>query len=134
MTREQLEKVMTNETMKSVEPVIPVTHVNNLMYSIFSTEEVYINNQQIYNSNGLYAFKSLHFPTTSVGAISEYEGVLHCEAYDFEDDPEDVLKGPMHVPFIRRRVTTISKHEGFTLIWQTWYRSSLLLRSSCTQT
>ena len=45
-------------------PVPPVTHVNNILHSIFSKFEVFINNQQIYNSIGLYAHKSF-FPTTS---------------------------------------------------------------------
>ena len=40
------------------EEVARVTYVNNIMQSIFSNAEVYINNQQIYNSNGLYAHKS----------------------------------------------------------------------------
>ena len=40
------------------EEVARVTYVNNIMHSIFSNAEVYINNQQIYNSNGLYAHKS----------------------------------------------------------------------------
>ena len=40
------------------EEVARVTYVNNIMHSIFSNVEVYINNQQIYNSNGLYADKS----------------------------------------------------------------------------
>ena len=40
------------------EAVLLVTHVNNILHSIFSKVEVYINNQQIYNSNGLYAHKS----------------------------------------------------------------------------
>ena len=39
------------------EEVARVTYVNNIMHSIFSNVEVYINNQQIYNSNGLYAHK-----------------------------------------------------------------------------
>ena len=33
------------------EPVSLVTHVKNNLHSIFSNVEVYINNQQIYNSN-----------------------------------------------------------------------------------
>ena len=37
------------------EEVARVTYVNNIMQSIFSNVEVYINNQQIYNCNGLYA-------------------------------------------------------------------------------
>ena len=30
-----------------------LTHVNNLLHSLFSNCEVYLNNQQVYNSNGL---------------------------------------------------------------------------------
>ena len=40
------------------EEVARDTYVNNIMHSIISNVEVYINNQQIYNSNGLYAHKS----------------------------------------------------------------------------
>ena len=35
------------------EEVARITYVNNIMHSIFSNVEVYSNNQQIYNSNGL---------------------------------------------------------------------------------
>ena len=35
------------------EEVARVTYVNNILHSIFSNVEVYINNQQIHNSNGL---------------------------------------------------------------------------------
>ena len=63
------------------EEVARVTYVNNIMHSIFSNVEVYINNQQIYNSNGLYAHKS-YISNNFKAAISEYKGVLHCESYD----------------------------------------------------
>ena len=36
-------------------PVILVTHVHNLLHSIFFNVPVYINNQQIYNSISLHA-------------------------------------------------------------------------------
>ena len=49
---------------------------------------MYINNQQIYNSNGLYAHKS-YISNNFKAAISGYKGVLHCEGYDYEQDPED---------------------------------------------
>ena len=39
-------------------PIPLLTHVENILQSIFSDVEVYINNQQIYNSIGLYAHKS----------------------------------------------------------------------------
>ena len=35
-----------------------ITHVNNILHSNISNAEVYINNHQIYNSNGVYAHKS----------------------------------------------------------------------------
>ena len=71
------------------EEVARVTYVNNIMHSIISNVEVYINNQQIYNFNGLYAHKS-HISNNFQAAISEYQGVLHCEGYDYEQDPEDI--------------------------------------------
>ena len=52
------------------EEVARVTYVNNRMHSIFSNVEVYINNQQIYNSNRLYAHK-LYISNNFKGAITE---------------------------------------------------------------
>ena len=45
------------ETAKEDAPLPFVTHVNNILSSIFSNVEVYISNQQNYNSNGLNAHK-----------------------------------------------------------------------------
>ena len=70
-------KTEEEETAEEDNPVPPVTHVNNIFNSFFSNVEVYINNQQIYNSNGLYAHKS-YFSNKFKGAICEYKGVLHC--------------------------------------------------------
>ena len=50
--------------------VLLIIPVNNTMHSIFSNVEVYINSQQIYNSNGLYAHKS-YFSNIFKGAIPE---------------------------------------------------------------
>ena len=74
------------------------------MHSIFSNVEVYINNQQIYNSNGLHAHK-WYFSNNFKAAISEYKGVLHCESYDYEKDPEDV-SNPLPDPFFYRENET----------------------------
>ena len=63
-------KVEEEETAKEDDPVPLVTHVNNILRSIFSNVEVYINNQQIYNSNGLNAHKS-YISNNFKGAISE---------------------------------------------------------------
>ena len=76
------ESAVFNETSDGEgeqEEVARVPYVNNIMISIFSNVEVYINNQQIYNSNRLYAHKS-YISNNFKAAISEYKGVLHCEA------------------------------------------------------
>ena len=92
------------------EEVARDTYVNNIMHSIFSNVEVYINNQQIYNSNGLYAHKS-HISNNFKAAISEYNRVLHCEGYDYEEDPEDIAK-PLPDPFLAKRMKLLSRPDG----------------------
>ena len=69
--------------------VARVTYVNNIMHSIFSNVEVYINNRQFYNSNGLYAHRSYISNSFRI-AIFDYKGVLHCEGFDYEQDAEDI--------------------------------------------
>ena len=89
------------------------TYVNNIMHSIFSNVEVYINNQQIYNSNGLYAHKSC-ISNKFKAAVSEYKGVLHCEGYDYEQGPEDIIN-PLPDPIFTRRMKLLSRPDGFML-------------------
>ena len=62
--------IETGDDEEEQEEVARVTNVNNKMHSIFSNVEVYINNQQIYNSNGLYAHKS-YISNNFKAAISE---------------------------------------------------------------
>ena len=83
------------------------------MHSIFSNVELYINNQQIYKSNGLYAHKS-YISNNFKAAISEHKGVLHCEGYDYEQDPEDI-SNPLSDPFFTRRKELLSRPDGFML-------------------
>ena len=86
------------------------THVNNLLHSIISNAELYINNQQIYNSNGLYAHKS-HIFNNFKSTLSDYKGVLHCEGYEYKEDPENLLKGP----FFTRRIKSYSRPDVFIM-------------------
>ena len=96
------ESVVFTETGKDdeeeQEEVARVTYVNKKMHSMFSNVEVYINNQQVYNSNGLYAHKS-YISNKFNAAISEFKGVLYCEDYDYEQDPDDISN---LVPLLRR--------------------------------
>ena len=95
------------------EEVARVTYVNNIMNSMFSVAEVYFNNEHIYNSNGLYAHKSYVSNNFKAG-ISEFKGVLHCEGFDYEQDPEDIAN-TLHIPFFRRRLKLLSRPDGFML-------------------
>ena len=87
-----------------------ITHVNNILHSIFSNAELYINNHLIYNSNGLYAHKS-HISNNFKSTLSDYKGVLHCEGYDYEEDPENLVEGT----FSTRRMELYSIPDGFML-------------------
>ena len=103
----------TGTDEKEEEERARVTYVNNIMHSIFSNVEVYINNQQIYNSNRLYAHE-FYFSNNFKAAISEYKGVLHCEGYDYEQDPEDIAN-PLTDPFFTKRMKLLSIPDGFML-------------------
>ena len=70
-------KAEEEETAEEEAPVLLVTHVNNILQSFFVNVEVYINNQQIYNSNGLYAHKS-YISNNLKGGIGDYKGVFNC--------------------------------------------------------
>ena len=75
---------------------------------------MYINNQQFYNSNALYAHKS-YISNNFKGAISEYKGVLHCEGYDYKKFPDEIMQAPLSEPFFTRRVKMLSRPDGFML-------------------
>ena len=116
MKKEHIEEsVVFTETRTDdgEEEVAGVTYVNNIMHSIFSNVEVYINNQQIYISKGLYAHKS-YISNNFKAAFSEYKGVWHCEGYDYEQDPED-LSNPLLDPFFTRRMKLLSRSVGSML-------------------
>ena len=93
-------KVEEEETAEEA-PVTLITHVNNTLHSIFSNVEAYMNNQQFYKANGMYAHKP-HILNNFNGAISEYKGVLHCEGYDCEEFPDEIMQTPLSEPFFRR--------------------------------
>ena len=86
-------KAEEEETSEEDAPVPLVTHVSNILHSIVSNVEVSINNQQIHNSNGLYAHKS-YISNNFKGATSEYKGVLHCEGYDYEEFTDEIMEAP----------------------------------------
>ena len=74
--------VFTETGTDDEEELARVTYVNNIMRSVFSIVEMYLINQQIYNSNGLYAHKS-YISNNLKAAISDYKGVLHCGGKEY---------------------------------------------------
>ena len=112
--RKEEAKAEEEETVEEEAPVLLVTHVNNILHLIFFNVEVYVKNQQIYNSNRLYAHKS-YISNNVKGAISEYKGVLHCEGYDYEEFPDEITETLLSEPFFTRRMKMLSRPDGFML-------------------
>ena len=82
-------------------PVPLVTHVNNILPSVASTFQVYVNNQHIYNAIGLYAHNS-YFSNNFKGVIFEYKKVLHCEGYGREDDSVEITDATVPEAFFSK--------------------------------
>ena len=107
-------KAKEEETAEEDAPVPLVNHVHNFLHSMFSNVELYINNQQTYNSNGLYAHKSC-ISNNFKGAISEYKGVLHCEGYDYEEFLDEFMATLLSELFFTRRMKMLGRPDGFML-------------------
>ena len=100
--------------MEEDAPVPLVTDVNNILHSVFSNVEVYMNNQQTYNSNWLYMHNS-YISNSFKGAIFEYKGVLHCKDYGYEDFSEEIMEALLSEPFFSKRWKMLSRPDGFML-------------------
>ena len=68
-----------------------LTHVINLLHSLFSNCEVYVNIQRVYNSKGLYGHKALISNEFNASTVNN-EGSLACHGYEFKKDPSDYEK------------------------------------------
>ena len=113
--KEHKEKAKADAEEAAQEAPVPlVTHVDNILHSIFSSFEVNINNQQIYNCNRFSAHK-FYISNNFKGAISEYTGVLHCEGYDFEEFPDEIMEAPLSETFFTWRMKMLSRPDGFML-------------------
>ena len=99
--RKEKTKVHTSSVEVEEAPARLVTHVNNILSSIFSSVKVYINSQQIYKSDGLYAHQSYNYNNFK-GATFELNGGLHCEGYDYEEFPDEIMKAPLSELFFNK--------------------------------
>ena len=84
-----------------------LTHVNNILHSLFSNCEVYLNNQQVYNSKGLYGHKAL-ISNEFNASTRNNEVILACHGYEFEKEPSDYEKSP----FIDREEEILLKNRS----------------------
>ena len=96
--------------MEDGEWVPHITHVNNILHSIFSNAEFYVNNCENYNLIGPDAHKS-HISNNFKSTLTDYKGVFHCEGYDYEEDPENLLEDR----FFTSRMKMYSRLDGFML-------------------
>ena len=54
-------------------------------------------------------------PNIFKGAIAEHKRVLHCEGYDYEEFPDEIMEGPLSEPFSTGRKKMPSRPDGFML-------------------
>ena len=80
-------------------------HVNTLLHSLFSNCEVYLNNQQVYNSKCLYGLNALISNEFNASTKSN-EGILACHGHEFEKEPSNFQKSP----FIDREKEVLMKN------------------------
>ena len=114
INEEQPTEAAANDEEDGTNSVPLLTYVTNIMHSIFSNVEVYINNQQMHNSNELYAHKS-YISNNFKGAISEYKCVLHCEGYDFKAKPDYIQDSLLSDPFFSRIFKMLVRSDEFSL-------------------
>ena len=82
-----------------------VCYVNNIMHSLFSNCELFLNGVQVSSANNLYPHKALIETETS--HPPSCKSALECQGYEFEEDPEDIDEG---IAFKKRR-TKIASNE-----------------------
>ena len=58
---------------------------------------------------------NLTFSTTSMEPSLNTKGVLHCEGYDYEEFPDDIMEAPLSEPLFTRRMKMLSRPAGFML-------------------
>ena len=113
---EQPTEAATNDEEDDTNSVLLLNYVNNTMLSIFSNVEVCINNQQIYNSIGLYAHKS-YISNNVKRAISEYKVFCIVKVMTFEANPDDIQDSPLSDPFFSRRLKMLLRCDGLRENW-----------------
>ena len=85
----------------------------NILHSIFSNDDVYINNQQIYNSNRLYV--QSYISSKLKETFSDYKGVLHSKVYEYEEFLDEILEAALSETFSTRWMELLSRLDRFMM-------------------
>lgn len=96
-----IEMIDTNSTENTTDKS---AYVNNIMHSLFSNCELFLNGVQVSNANNLYPHK-VQVETEVSHPTSCKEGILVCQGYQYESDPSDITDGES---FKKRRKTANS--------------------------
>ena len=87
-------------------PVSLAIHVNNIFHSIFAMLKCTSTNSKFTNQLD-FMRTSVSLPTTS-----DYKGVMHREAYDYEELFDEIMEAPLSEPFFTRRKKMLNRPEG----------------------
>ena len=81
--------------------------LKNILHSFSSNVEVYINNLQLYNSDGIYAHKA-YISKNFKGDITDYNRVVHRKVYDYAEFFDQLMEAHLS--------ETFSQGEGKNLV------------------
>ena len=100
------------ETVDEEAPFSLVTHVSTI-HHLLSNVEVYINNQQTYNSNGLYA-REFFFQQLQ-GSHIWIQVSFALRGYDYEGLTDETMEALLSESFFTKRMKMLSRPDGFLL-------------------
>ena len=107
------EETVAAEEMQET-PVSLITHVSNILHSIFSNFEVYINNQKNYNSNGVCKYKS-YLSNYFKGPSLNTNEFCTARGTTMKNILMNLLEPPLSEPFFTTRIKMLSRPDGFKL-------------------
>ena len=112
LNKEHKEEAKADEETEEDEDV-PVRLNNNLRSIFFQIWSVHQQSTSLQIKWTVCAqiFLSNNFK----GAISDYKGVLHCEGYDYEEFPDEIMQALLSELFFTKKMKVLSRPDGFML-------------------
>ena len=107
----RVEKAASDERMEQNTPVPLVVHVNNTFHSNFSNVLLYIDNQWIYKSYGLYAYKPHIFHQVQGSHVWLHKSFAFC---DYKEPPKEIVN-VINLKFFSKSLKKLGGPYGFML-------------------